>query len=427
VGEGSAALLAACDALVARPVFGLPSEEIVADLEALEVACTQLAAARSVRVRELDGRDYARTEGATSLPVWLRDRLRISIGEAHRRVVLSRLLDTHPGIATAMSDGSVNPEQATAIGRALADLPDDLDPALRVRAEAVLLEQATQFCPEVLTKLGARILDHIAPEVAEEALRRKLEQEEARARIARTFTISKPVSGLARVHGWLDVESAAVVSAAIDPLSKPQPGEDGSGLRSPGQRRADALVEICRLAMRTGDLPPSRGEAPQIAVTMNVEALRSGVGAAGVFDTGDLVSASVVRRLACDARIVPAVLGGDGDVLDVGRTQRLFTGPLRRAVVLRDGGCAFPGCDRPPKWCDCHHIEHWADGGATSLTNAVLLCGHHHRLIHCGEWQVRMGRDQRPEFVPPAHVDPIRRPRRNHHRGPEERPFHRRT
>ncbi|MFD0820970.1 HNH endonuclease signature motif containing protein, partial [Micromonospora zhanjiangensis] len=132
-----------------------------------------------------------------------------------------------------------------------------------------------------------------------------------------------------------------------------------------------------------------------------------------VLDTGEAITAAAARRLACDAGIVPAVLAGAGQVLDLGRQRRLFSGPLRRALVLRDGGCAFPGCDRPPRWTDGHHIVHWADGGETSLANAVLLCRYHHRVVHRGEWQVRLGADGLPEFLPPAWLDQTRRPRRN--------------
>ena len=139
----------------------------------------------------------------------------------------------------------------------------------------------------------------------------------------------------------------------------------------------------------------------------------------GWLDTGQALSAETVRRLACDAGIIPAVLNGAGLPLDLGREQRLFKGALRRALVLRDGGCAFPGCDRPPKWCEGHHPVHWCDGGTTCLANGVLLCGHHHRLIHHSEWVVYIAADGMPEFIPPAHVDPTRTPRRNHfHRRP---------
>ncbi|HEV7963586.1 MAG TPA: HNH endonuclease signature motif containing protein, partial [Actinoplanes sp.] len=130
-------------------------------------------------------------------------------------------------------------------------------------------------------------------------------------------------------------------------------------------------------------------------------------------DTGERLTPAAARRLACDAQILPLVLGSPTQVLDAGRSRRLATGPLRRALILRDGGCAFPTCDRPPRWCNSHHITHWADGGPTDRDNLVLLCGHHHRLIHHDDWTVQMGADRLPQFLPPAHIDPTRRPRRN--------------
>jgi hypothetical protein len=220
----------------------------------------------------------------------------------------------------------------------------------------------------------------------------------------------------------LDTEAAAIVSAALDPLCNPRrtgtdarPGTDDAALadeRTAAQRRADALVEICQLALNTEELPVNGGDRPQVHVIIDFEALRRQIGA-GTLDTGDLLTPTQVRRLACDAQILPAVLGGQGQVLDVGQSRRLFTGPLRRALVLRDRGCAFPGCDRPPRWCDGHHIDSWIDGGPTSLNNAVLLCRHHHRLIHHTRWTVRLGHDGLPEFIPPQFIDPHQRPRRN--------------
>jgi hypothetical protein len=113
--------------------------------------------------------------------------------------------------------------------------------------------------------------------------------------------------------------------------------------------------------------------------------------------------------------LLPAVLGTAGQVLDLGRERRLFTGPIRRALILRDGGCAFPGCDRPSRWCHGHHVVGWQDGGETCLANAVLLCAFHHRMIHEPRgWTVFIARDDGlPTFVPPPWVDPRQRPRRN--------------
>ena len=117
-------------------------------------------------------------------------------------------------------------------------------------------------------------------------------------------------------------------------------------------------------------------------------------------DTGDELSVSTIRRLACDAEVIPAVLGSLGEVLDVGRTQRLVTTAIWKALVLRDQHCRFPGCRRLPLACDAHHLQHWADGGPTSLDNLVLLCRAHHTLIHATPWQVRLNPlDRQPEFL----------------------------
>jgi hypothetical protein len=134
----------------------------------------------------------------------------------------------------------------------------------------------------------------------------------------------------------------------------------------------------------------------------------------GTLDTGERLAPAVVRRLACDAKLIPGVLDSSGQPLDLGRERRLFTGAVRRALALRDGGCSFPGCDRPPKWCEGHHVVPWEENGLTCLSNGCLLCARHHHLIHEGEWRVRIAADGRPEFIPPAWIDPQRRARRNH-------------
>ena len=193
---------------------------------------------------------------------------------------------------------------------------------------------------------------------------------------------------------------------------------DGPDRRPPGQRYADALVELCRRQLAADDLPTRSGEKSQIVVTMELDQLREGVGS-GLLDTGDRLSPDAVRKLACDAQIVPALLGTDGQPLDLGRATRTFTAAQRRALGLRDGqGCAFPGCDRPMTWCEGHHIRHWIDGGLTDLANGVLHCGYHHTTIHQGDWVVQLAADGRPNFLPPAWVDSDRKPLRNHiHQG----------
>jgi hypothetical protein len=215
-----------------------------------------------------------------------------------------------------------------------------------------------------------------------------------------------------RLSGVVDSEGAAIIGAAIEPLTAPPRDLTRPDLRTPAARRADALVEVCRLALRSGELPDTGGQPAQVVVTIDYDALRRDV-AVGHLDTGQLLSPATTKRLACDAGILPVILNGSSVPIDVGRSRRPYTGAARTAVLLRDGGCAFPGCDRPPRWCDIHHIVFWAHGGSTDRDNGVALCGYHHRLIHHETWRVRIGCDGRPEFIPPRQVDSDQRPLRN--------------
>ncbi|GAB3958066.1 HNH endonuclease signature motif containing protein [Micromonospora vulcania] len=315
----------------------------------------------------------------------------------------------------ALAAGDISVQQA----RVIADTVETVHAAAGVeaadKAAGVLIEWAGQFEPTLLRKLSTRILEHVAPEIADAAARAALDAEAQRAARDRHVTLSEQHDGRLRLTGSLDAETAGLLRAAIDPLTAPSGPDDA---RTPGQRRHDALADLCRLALRTGELPAHGTEPAQIVITTHYDTLTQHLNA-GTLDTGLHLTPDTVRRLACDAAILPTVLNTTGQVLDVGRQRRLITGPLRRALVIRDRGCTFPGCDRPPRWCDAHHIHHWTNGGTTNLHNAVLLCGHHHRHIHHSDWTVRLAGDGHPEFVPPAWLDPDQLPRRNH--------YHRRT
>ncbi|MEU1245451.1 DUF222 domain-containing protein [Micromonospora arida] len=396
--------------------WALPEHDLIAALDAAHRLQQRLAAVTLALVREIDGRGTARAQGASCTAVWLRERLQLTVPAARRLVDLATTLDTgNPGIRQALADGAISLDQAQVITDAVDTVQAAAGPEAADKAVSLLTGWAAQFDPTHLRKLGTRILDHVAPDIADAAARAALEAEARRASRDRHLTLSEQTDGRLRLTGTLDAEAAGLLRAAIDPLTAPTGPDDQ---RSPGQRRHDALADLCRLSLRTGELPDSGGDATQIVVTTGYDVLTRQLGA-GALDIGQQLTAETVRRLACDATILPAVLGGAGQVLDVGRQRRLITGPLRRALVLRDRGCAFPGCDRPPRWCHAHHIHHWADGGTTNLNNAVLLCGHHHRHLHHSDWTVRLGSDGRPEFVPPAWLDPEQLPRRNH--------YHRRT
>ncbi|MDQ2846159.1 MAG: HNH endonuclease [Actinomycetota bacterium] len=183
----------------------------------------------------------------------------------------------------------------------------------------------------------------------------------------------------------LDAEGGAVLEAAIGPMSKPQPEPDGTpDLRPVGRRRGEALIEVCRRATAAGGQVPAAVKAA-LYVTMTLNELRNAIGAAttvGSVDAGALLAPETARKLACDASIIPIVLGSDSEILDEGRAQRLFTAPQLKALWLRDKHCTFPGCEAPAHWGDAHHLKHGIDGGPTDLDNGALLCGRHHTIVH---------------------------------------------
>lgn len=386
----------------------MSTPDLVAALDVVHAARDRVALAELALLREVDARGVAREAGATSTGVWAAARWLMSTRAANRLVRLAAFLHTAPDpVPAAVADGSVNLEQAAVIARTLRDVPA----GTMVEAARVLVEVAAFAQPEELGKAGEHLVATVAPEAAEAAF---AEQEQ---RALRDCFMSLTDEGdTVAVYARMSQETGALVRKVLDPLCEPLPDDT----RTPGRRRLDAFEEVFRHVADCGRLPDDGGDRPHIAVTVPYDLLTHQLGV-GQLDNGHSLSPGAVRRLACDARITPAVLDGHGAPLDLGRSRRLFTGPLRRALVIRDGGCAWPGCDRPAAWTHGHHIVHWQDGGGTSLDNAVLLCGYHHREIHRpgSGWTVVIAPDGLPTFTPPAYVDAERRPRRNqryHHR-----------
>jgi Domain of unknown function (DUF222)/RibD C-terminal domain len=423
-------------ALLDRPLFGLADATLTAAVGTIQTVIGRLTATQAALVREIDGRGLVRQSGAANASTWLRDRTRVSITDAHKLTRLGQLLDTRPELAAAINAGNITTEQALVIGRAIDNLPNDCEPAVIDKALAILIEHGIQFEPALLSKLGDRVLAHVAPDVADQQLRRRLEREERQAARDRVLTLSPDGYGRTLLRGVLDTESTAILRAAIEPLMTPIPtGPAGPDLRTVGGRRADALIEVCRLALRTGELPIDGGQPPQVNVTIDFDTLTGNLGvnaptgvhgsnaptgkhgggtpAGGTLDTGETLSAATVRRIACDARILPIVLNGASIPIDIGRARRLYTGATRTAILIRDHGCAFPACDRPPRWCDIHHITPWHRHGPTNRDNGVALCHHHHKLIHHHNWTITLDHNQRPQFTPPSHIDPTQTPQQN--------------
>ncbi|HSV68395.1 MAG TPA: DUF222 domain-containing protein [Mycobacteriales bacterium] len=368
-------------------------------------------------VREAESRGLAQAQDAPNTKAWLQDSLRMRPSEAGRLLRLASALDGDlPETATALADGAISVDHAHVIAGAMRSLPAETPADTRAAAEQELVGHSGMCDPSAVALFGRRVLDAVDPEGSAELQRQQAEREAAEAYNRRDLRISPAGPGLKRICGFLDTEGAETLRVALDPLAAPRPADPETGVRDErthGQRMADALVELSERALRMGDLPDNGGERPTLVVTMQYEKLVAATGV-GLLDSGDILPASQVRRLACEAHIVPAVLGGESLVLDLGRGSRHYFGAPRRAIILRDRGCIFPGCDRPYQWCHCHHCVHWADGGKTDQNNGVLLCGHHHRVVHHDGWDVRIADDGLPEFLPPPEKDPERKPVRHH-------------
>ena len=382
-------------------------EEQIADLR------SQLAALEVEVLVEVDRRDLARKRlswGSTG--DWLAHTAGISRAAAKRVLDEARdLVDERRETHAALRDGAISPAHAAVICRGIADLPGDR--LLRRRAEIMLLDEATRLDATDLARAARHVLHVVDPDGVERRAERELEREERAAHRRRFLSIGDDGAGGIRITGRGSVEDGATLRAALLPMSAPEPSVDpatgeelGRDPRDHGARTWDALVRVAQHSLDTEAGPTDHGATPRIAITMAIDDLLTALdrpsGRRGTTDDGLDLAPAAVRRLACDARIVPVVLGTTGEVLDVGRTYRSAPEKIWLALVVRDRHCAFPGCRRPPIMCHAHHIVHWADGGDTALSNLVLLCGHHHRTIHHTPWLVRLNaEDQRPEFLPP--------------------------
>jgi hypothetical protein len=205
-----------------------------------------------------------------------------------------------------------------------------------------------------------------------------------RLRDKRRLDLGIMPTGMVKVAGELDPESGEAVVTALQALADSELRSDPeTDLRTPSQGRADALAELAFRFLDAPDRPTVAGERPHLMVTVDVQTLKDMTAAAELDHVG-AIDMGAVRRLACDASVTRVLMAGPSEPLEVGRKTPVVPPALRRAVRIRDQKCRFPGCHRPHVWCDAHHIRHWADGGETALSNLLLLCRPHHRLLHEG-------------------------------------------
>lgn len=282
----------------------------------------------------------------------------------------------------------------------------EVAPALALTALREVARMTELLVPEAVPTVATAILDHGVQWGAADARRIRtrllaahgragqLDDKHRRLRSGAFLSSPQVADGdLTEYRMAMTPEQAASLEAAIGPLSRPAPNDETGqrDLRPAGQRRVEALAAVCgRTARADADAATPGGAATTLHVTMGLDDLRA---ASSGSPTGSgqvmvsrahraILAPATVRRLACDADLIPVVLGSDGEVLDLGRAVRLFTRAQRRALWHRDRGCSFPGCDVPSGWTEAHHLVHWADGGTSDLDNAALLCQRHHTLVH---------------------------------------------
>jgi len=373
--------------------------ESVADIDPAYLTPEQKSAAlialseHETRVNELKLRVLAASDdlgeaiGARDAGAWLTRTTRIDRRTAHSDVKLAHALDErYVRVAEAMRAGGLNRAQAAVIVHALDKLPDDLDPLALKRAERHLVDLAHHHDPADLRILGEHLLEVIAPDIADEADARALEREEQRARVKYSLRGRSRGDGTTSGSFVLPDPTYIRLLTYLDALAAPRKqrlSEDTE--RAPLHRRRGWALATLLERLDPAKLPDHGGHATTVIITIDHDQLTKRLGTAtmsGSFD-GDLrLSATETRRLACDAKIIPAVLGGKGEILDLGRARRLYSPAQHKAMRLRDKHCRAEGCRMPAAMCEAHHLKPWSQGGKTNLADGILLCSHHHHVAH---------------------------------------------
>jgi len=322
-------------------------------------------------VGDLDRSGAYLDDGSVSPAAWLRRNCRMNQSAAQRVVHLARQLAALPATADAFGTGEISVAHAHVIADAAteqrADVIAEIEPQLVDIARAVTPRETRAVVRRVCDALDG---DGGAGESARQYDRRYL-------------YMSETFEGMFRLDGLLDPETGKAVRRVFKRAMELD--KDADERRTTGQRRADALLDICRASKPCLESGPGRSPVNGIVVVDYPEIekrARVRLDARAHDGDGSPIPVETIRRMLCDASIARVVTNGPSEVLDVGRSTRTIPTALWNALVVRDGGCTEDGCDRPPGWCDVHHIVHWSDGGETNLENTKLKCRRHHRAEH---------------------------------------------
>ncbi|MDX6262999.1 MAG: hypothetical protein QOH84_4687, partial [Kribbellaceae bacterium] len=365
-----------------RPTCLQSDDELMVTLDTVVAARRQLNTIYLELVRDVESRGLAPELGAKNTVELLELRHRRDASEIRSDLKFLKNLRKYGTVAAALASDEdplgLTVELAKVIVSTLEKAPATVPVEDLEVAEDQLVEVARYLTPSGLRDFGRQILDRLdtdGPEPAEEEAYRNEK------------LWIRPADHGVKFGGFLAGANAEHFKTAIHGLAKPHRTVDGElDPRSHEKRQADALTTILDIA--TG-VPATKGVpgVPHLTVTIDFADLKALTSeAVGELVFGENLSASAVRLLACDAAVLPIVLGSDSQPLDVGMEYRFVTRPIRRALNRRDKGCVI--CKAPPSHCHAHHVIHWIDGGPTSISNLVLLCAAHHRAVHAGHWSV---------------------------------------
>jgi Domain of unknown function (DUF222) len=363
-------LASAIDELAGDDLDGMPATALSADIVELTRQRERLDAEVLRRLRRFDAVGGCEVDRALSTQAWLRHQCRVAPGAAAERVRVARRLESLPETRAAFAAGDIGYAHVRVIANTVES--SDACEATVADAEPILVNVAREY-----DAVGVRrVAEHWRHMVDRDGF----EADEHTRYERRRLHTSETFEGMVVGDFAADPENGSLIRTAIEAFAGPLPGADA---RTPGQRRFDALVEICRRVLDRGT-PTSGGERPHLSVLVPLDTLEGRARAAGaeVSWVQQPISGEAARRLACDARVTRIITGPESQPLDVGRTTRTISPALRRAVIARDRHCVEEGCDRPPEWCEVHHIVPWIDGGETKLEDLELRCTPHHHDVH---------------------------------------------
>jgi hypothetical protein len=388
--RGVAAIAVALeDARAVRPdLLSIPEKErALLELVRLE---SELA---GLKLRVLGcAEDVAAEHGARDAAAWLAHEALLDRGPARRDGDLATALtERWARLESALVGGAINLPQARACVEVLGELPADLDTTLVDAVEEQLVALAADWAPKDLRLLGRKILEAIDPEAADAHEARTLEEAERRAYESTGLSFTRLGNGSTRVSAQMPDAAANRLATYLDAFTSPR-HQSAAGSEPPvssPESRGPIRVQRGRAFLTLLEhldparLPAHGGDATAMLVTIGVDELAARLAVATVVghDVGR-ISASEARRLACSAQLIPAVLDSESEVLDLGRTSRLFSRAQRKALRIRDQRCRAEGCGVPAAWTEAHHKDPWAGGGPTDLANGICLCSFHHHRAH---------------------------------------------